>query len=294
MSANVPLNGQTRQLDTPREPDEHVTDKQVGDAAQLTKLFMRILRDVADLKRRWWPNRIDFEDVSLGASGGKIRLPHNLSGRVRWRVVDYAERAGTTSTVDRVPPQSWVDRCLGVGTWTSDANNNTVGCRYRMKSVRAILGIRFGWQTVFAARTITCKIWNDSTGAVVASGTISVTNSGIYTLMFSTPITSDLTGVDITCSIYNAFHQSFTTDTSFWTSTPFELDDVLRAENIRLFSAGDARPTTNAVGGSYIVEPILDRTGGPILLKDSSTNEDVLVLRSYRDGVATIRVEEAG
>ncbi len=51
---------------------------------------MTLLRGVAELRRRWVPHRLDFEDRVFDATGTtKYRLEHRFRGRVRWWVVDW-------------------------------------------------------------------------------------------------------------------------------------------------------------------------------------------------------------
>lgn len=90
MSAVVPTSGTVRQLDRQAEPDEQVDEEQVKDAPRLARLLMRILRDLALLKRRFWPGHIDHEDRVVDSTGTtKYRFPHGFGGRVRWWVVDW-------------------------------------------------------------------------------------------------------------------------------------------------------------------------------------------------------------
>ncbi len=90
MSANIPAHGPIRQLDRRAEPDEQITDEQAKDPKRIARLLLSLLRDVAHLKRRWWPRRIDFEDRVVDATGTTLyRLQHGFGGRVRWWVVDW-------------------------------------------------------------------------------------------------------------------------------------------------------------------------------------------------------------
>lgn len=92
MSANVNDAGEVKQLDRKAEPIEQVTEEQVQDSPRLARLLMGLLRDVADLKRRWSPRRIDFEDrVVDGTATTKYRFAHGLDGRVRWSVVGWKD-----------------------------------------------------------------------------------------------------------------------------------------------------------------------------------------------------------
>lgn len=88
MPALIPAVGRVRQLDKQTEPDELVTPEDVQDPNKLAQLLVRILRDVAVMKRRFWPRRIDFEDKAV-TSGDVMRLNHGFGGRVRYWVVDW-------------------------------------------------------------------------------------------------------------------------------------------------------------------------------------------------------------
>lgn len=95
MSANIPNGGQPRQLDRQAEPDEQVTEDQVQDPPRLARLLMAILRELALLKRRFWPRRIDHEDREVDATGTTLfRFHHGFGGRVRWWVVDWDASSG--------------------------------------------------------------------------------------------------------------------------------------------------------------------------------------------------------
>jgi hypothetical protein len=88
VSARIAETGTVYQLDRKAEPDEVVTEEDVKDAGKLSRLLMRLLRDVATLTRRFAPKRTDFEDRAV-VSGTPLRLPHNFDARVRWWVVDW-------------------------------------------------------------------------------------------------------------------------------------------------------------------------------------------------------------
>lgn len=94
-SAIVPRHGVPRRLDRPQEPDEQVTEEQVEDSKRLSRLLMRLLREVAILRREWRPSRVDFQDAIVDATGTtKYRFPHGLGSRVRWWVTDWTGAAG--------------------------------------------------------------------------------------------------------------------------------------------------------------------------------------------------------
>lgn len=88
MAARITSAGRVYQLDRDAEPDEIITEEDAKDAAKLARLLVRVLRDLADIKRRFFPRRIDFEDRAV-TSGDVLRLTHGFSGRVRWWVTDW-------------------------------------------------------------------------------------------------------------------------------------------------------------------------------------------------------------
>lgn len=88
--AVIPPAGPPRQLDRQPEPDEQVTEYEVKDASKLARLFTRVLRDVAEIRRRWAPRVVDHRDVAVDATGSTVyRFPHGFGGRVNWWPVDF-------------------------------------------------------------------------------------------------------------------------------------------------------------------------------------------------------------
>lgn len=109
MSAIVPAYGPIRQLDGRREPDEQVTPEQATDPDRVSRILMKILRDVAELKRRWFPRHIDFEGlVSTGTDSApqRFRLGHNLKADVRWWVIDTRNANTVVVTLINRAPSS--------------------------------------------------------------------------------------------------------------------------------------------------------------------------------------------
>jgi hypothetical protein len=88
MAARIDRAGNVYQLDRPAGPDETVSEEDVQDPGKLARLLVRILKDVAAIKRRFFPRRLDFEDRAVTA-GDSLRLPHSFNARVRWWVVDW-------------------------------------------------------------------------------------------------------------------------------------------------------------------------------------------------------------
>lgn len=96
MSANVPAHGEIRQLDGRAEPEEQVTEEQVQDPARLARVLVRLLADVAKLRRRWAPRRLDFEGIVTDGSvtPERHRLTHGFGGPVRVWLVDARNPTG--------------------------------------------------------------------------------------------------------------------------------------------------------------------------------------------------------
>ncbi len=95
MSAAVLPNGTILQLDSHAEPNEQVEPGDVTEPTRLVRLLMRILRDVALLRRRWWPLSVDHRDRVVDATGTLVhRFPHGFGGRVNWWPVDWTGAAG--------------------------------------------------------------------------------------------------------------------------------------------------------------------------------------------------------
>lgn len=92
MSANLDtVTGKIRQLDGLAGPDEQVTPDQIEDKERAARLLMQILKDVASLKRRFWPKRMTFESKAVDATGTtKYRFKHGINARVRWWPVDWS------------------------------------------------------------------------------------------------------------------------------------------------------------------------------------------------------------
>jgi hypothetical protein len=107
-AAAVSSTGKVRQLDRRGDPSEQVTEQQAKDPSRVARILMAILADVGLLKRRFWPDRMDFEGQVLDATGTKIfRFEHGFGVDVRFWVIDWngaaapniRKDATTTSTV---------------------------------------------------------------------------------------------------------------------------------------------------------------------------------------------------
>ncbi len=95
VSAVVLPNGTVRQLDRQAEPEEHVQSSDVSDASTLTRLLMRILRDIARMKRRWLPANVAHRGRVVDATGTVLhRFPHGFGGLVNWWPKRWVGAAG--------------------------------------------------------------------------------------------------------------------------------------------------------------------------------------------------------
>jgi hypothetical protein len=82
--------GKIRQLDRPAQPEDQVTEEQVTDSKQLSRLLNELRSDTAKEQRRWQPNFVEHEDVSVDGTGTtKYRFTHKFGKRVRWWPTDW-------------------------------------------------------------------------------------------------------------------------------------------------------------------------------------------------------------
>lgn len=106
MSAAYATNsGQVVQLDAKSSPEEVLTPEDAADPEKLSKLLMRALKDIADLKRRWNPRVMYFRDIAVTATATtKVNFEHGFAGRVNWAVYKWdANVAGTPASVEEDP-----------------------------------------------------------------------------------------------------------------------------------------------------------------------------------------------
>lgn len=91
MSAVVDSAGNVRQLDRKGESGEQVTEEQATNPSRLARALSSLLSDVAKLRSRFYPKRVDFEDHTFEASAFATahRFAHGFNGRVRWWLVDW-------------------------------------------------------------------------------------------------------------------------------------------------------------------------------------------------------------
>lgn len=87
-AARVTSTGLMKVLDRQPRPDEQVTEKDIAEPPKLARVLTQMLKDIALLKRRFAPRRIDFEDQKVSPST-TYRFQHRFNGRVRWWVVQW-------------------------------------------------------------------------------------------------------------------------------------------------------------------------------------------------------------
>ncbi len=117
-----PTNGaKKRELERSAEPDDQITPEQLQDESRMQRLWMRVLRDLKSLLRRWSPDIIEYEDFPFNAGGTTLyRFDHGLGGRIRWYVVDWHTATDPASLVrdDATTSEVLVLRSYPDGTGT--------------------------------------------------------------------------------------------------------------------------------------------------------------------------------
>lgn len=78
-----------QRLDTPREPDALITEEDVQNPRKMALLLTRIVKEIAEVKRRFVAKRIDYEDVTVTNAGLSYAFQHSMKGRVRWWPVGW-------------------------------------------------------------------------------------------------------------------------------------------------------------------------------------------------------------
>ncbi len=93
-AAKVAVDGKVTTLGPRPSPNAVVTTEDVKDPTKLAALLGWIVGVLSTLMARWYPRRIDFEDVTVGGAGATVTLEHGFGGRVRWWVVDWIDSGG--------------------------------------------------------------------------------------------------------------------------------------------------------------------------------------------------------
>jgi len=118
-AAVVDRTGRVRSLVRDRAPDEDVTEEQLAKPKWLARLLVRMLKDLAALKRRPAPRRVDYEDIDVNGDGAtQYIFAHGFGGRVRWWVTDCLTSNGELSRHDNTTAAQLVLVSGAVGTIT--------------------------------------------------------------------------------------------------------------------------------------------------------------------------------
>ena len=113
-AAKVGSDGKVIALGPRSSPNDAVSIDDVQDKTKLARLLGKLSDIAAMLVARWYPRRIDFQDVVLGTFGTPVTLQHNFGGRVNWWVVDWI------TTSNAAPVLVRRDGTAGVGITTND------------------------------------------------------------------------------------------------------------------------------------------------------------------------------
>lgn len=110
MSAVVTVtSGAVRQLDRRIESDEVITSEDAVDGTKLARLLTRILGEIAKLRRRFSPRRIDFRDIvsdGLVPTPYVVRLQHGFGGPVVYWPVKHRQLGTVTLALMQEMPES--------------------------------------------------------------------------------------------------------------------------------------------------------------------------------------------
>lgn len=98
-AAKITAAGKLIQLNPKAEPDAVVTEADVQSPHLLAKLLTGILTEIVNLRRRYAPRHIDFEDITIASGGKTYTFRHGFNGRVRWWVVDYENTGATVGVI---------------------------------------------------------------------------------------------------------------------------------------------------------------------------------------------------
>ncbi len=89
MSTRIDSAGNVYQLDRQAEPDEVVTEADAQDPRKLSRLLMRLLKDIAGLRRLFKPKQLDREDFRITYDVATYRIPHGFNSRVHWWIAGW-------------------------------------------------------------------------------------------------------------------------------------------------------------------------------------------------------------
>lgn len=94
-AALIDSDGVVRPLDGKAPARAVFTAEDAKDPEKVARLISGLLDDVAELRRRYAPRWVDFEDVAVDALGTTFSLEHGFGGRVRWWVSGWQTSGAT-------------------------------------------------------------------------------------------------------------------------------------------------------------------------------------------------------
>lgn len=122
MSVVVEADGARRQLDNKSAPPVSVTAEDAGDPEKLARMLEQVMRDNAELRRRFAPRFVEFRGIGTDGSGTtKIRLFHGFGGPVRYwptEAVNFGSGGPSLETHPDTDVNTLVLVAYGVGTVT--------------------------------------------------------------------------------------------------------------------------------------------------------------------------------
>lgn len=272
-----------------------IQDSELSKPDRMVSVLRELLTRTTNIEAKVPPDAVEFE-VNLPGAGALINLQHNLGSPVRYYVTALCGRDQETGPAHyHYEKAGFVTRESTLATFAIAVGNQTQGARWRMKVRRHVLGIRFMAASGGVARTFTCTLWNDSTGASIATASVSTQNNGVYEALFSAPVTTDLTGVDVVASYWETSGNNvpYCVDANLVALVPYETDPYATLKAPNLYAAGNAKPFNVAAGNVvYPCELILGQNvAEPQVVMDSSSDLNKLALRTYTRGKAIVRVE---
>ncbi len=110
-AARVTSAGAVQALDSRAQPNQVFTEDDAKEPPKVARILARLLADVATIKQRFAPKRVDFEDVAVSTAGATVTLQHNLKGRVRWWLAGW-QSSGTTAPILKESTTATTDSTL--------------------------------------------------------------------------------------------------------------------------------------------------------------------------------------
>lgn len=126
------------------------------------------------------------------------------------------------SPVDAAPLHGAVLQ-LGAGqTFTS-------GAAFAILAAQSVRGIKFYWPTNVGADVVRCKLWDRTSGTLLASVDVPVLATGVYTGLFATPIALSALGHEYAFSTWAVTSSGYLYQIKAFPAAPFRF-----AQNVRI------------------------------------------------------------